>query len=242
MARRLRRCGVYAIRCLVSGAVYVGSSVDIDRRWNNHEHLLKGGRHYNRRLQDEWNNHGRAAFSFGVVVLAGRHELVELEREHTARARACGVVLNVSNNPMAGRGCKPRADLSALPWDQVAWAEKGDRRIARELGCSANAVIARRPHDVPTPGGSRSYIASATKKSLSILSDDEKRARSRRLLAARTPITEARRIEACRQSVSVAHRLIGVDWSKPNTQIARECRVSDVTVRTYRLRMSRKAA
>lgn len=41
--------GIYAIICVVTGRVYCGNSVDIDRRFIEHRNALQGNRHANRR-------------------------------------------------------------------------------------------------------------------------------------------------------------------------------------------------
>ncbi len=60
-------CGIYAIVNCVNGKVYVGSAVDIKRRWIRHVHRLRVGTHTNPILQATWNKHGE--FSFDFIVL-----------------------------------------------------------------------------------------------------------------------------------------------------------------------------
>jgi hypothetical protein len=45
--------GIYAIE-FATGEVYVGSSMDVGRRWQEHERDLRAGRHRNRALQAAW--------------------------------------------------------------------------------------------------------------------------------------------------------------------------------------------
>jgi group I intron endonuclease len=59
--------GVYTITHALSGKVYVGSSVEIRRRWTAHASDLRRGSHRNRYLQAAWTKHGEAAFVFAVV-------------------------------------------------------------------------------------------------------------------------------------------------------------------------------
>lgn len=55
--------GVYKITCSVTGKVYVGSSLNVYRRWHAY-HLprLRRGAHINRYLQNAWNKYGEQAF------------------------------------------------------------------------------------------------------------------------------------------------------------------------------------
>jgi group I intron endonuclease len=59
-------CGIYLIRCRANGYCYVGKSVNIERRWNQHADALNGGTHHNRRLQRDWNLYGPNAFAFQI--------------------------------------------------------------------------------------------------------------------------------------------------------------------------------
>jgi group I intron endonuclease len=60
---------VYRIKNIVSGRVYVGSSVDIERRWGDHRWLLKAGRHHSRKLQRSWTKHGPSAFILEIIEI-----------------------------------------------------------------------------------------------------------------------------------------------------------------------------
>jgi group I intron endonuclease len=47
--------GVYWILNLVNGKVYIGSSVDVENRLQNHKKDLIAGKHRNPYLQRAWN-------------------------------------------------------------------------------------------------------------------------------------------------------------------------------------------
>ena len=59
--------GVYEIRHVASGRVYVGSAVDVPMRWHIHRHHLRTGTHHSSRLQAAWSEFGAAAFSFTIL-------------------------------------------------------------------------------------------------------------------------------------------------------------------------------
>lgn len=59
--------GVYEIVCKVNGRRYVGSAVNLDKRWRRHYRQLNDGVHYNQHLQRAWNKYGSEAFFFKVV-------------------------------------------------------------------------------------------------------------------------------------------------------------------------------
>jgi len=43
--------GIYKIANKVTGDFYIGSAVDINKRWNQHKFLLKKQKHYNYKRQ-----------------------------------------------------------------------------------------------------------------------------------------------------------------------------------------------
>jgi group I intron endonuclease len=61
--------GVYVIRCLNNGRVYVGSSQNISGRWSQHRSLLKSGTHHSASLIEDWQRYGEASFQFEIVEI-----------------------------------------------------------------------------------------------------------------------------------------------------------------------------
>jgi hypothetical protein len=64
--RKIRQ-GVFAVRCTVSGKVWIGSSLDLDKAQNREWFVLQSGAHYNAVLQREWNIHGEKAFEYKIL-------------------------------------------------------------------------------------------------------------------------------------------------------------------------------
>lgn len=76
-----RASGIYQIRCMATGKVYVGSAVDIQARWRNHYDSLKRGKHRNKYLQAAWDKYGARNFECTVLELVDRDNLLEREQE-----------------------------------------------------------------------------------------------------------------------------------------------------------------
>jgi group I intron endonuclease len=72
--------GIYTITHRSSGRSYLGSSVDIDKRWVVHRSSLNRGTHHSPYLQRVWSKHGAAAFDFEVLCETTRAELRREER------------------------------------------------------------------------------------------------------------------------------------------------------------------
>lgn len=64
-----RTSGVYKITCITNGKIYIGSSLDIKKRWSGHQYDLRKNKHPNPHLQGAWNKYGEASFIFEVVEL-----------------------------------------------------------------------------------------------------------------------------------------------------------------------------
>lgn len=60
-------CGIYKIVCKIDSKVYIGRSVDIEKRWKEHKVGLRGRRHSNSHLQRAWDLYGECNFSFEIV-------------------------------------------------------------------------------------------------------------------------------------------------------------------------------
>jgi len=59
--------GVYLIRNKVNNKVYIGSSINIKRRWRDHIYELSRNRHNNIHLQNAWNKYGKDNFEFVIL-------------------------------------------------------------------------------------------------------------------------------------------------------------------------------
>ena len=68
--------GVFQIRNLVSGKIFVASSLNLAAAQNRHRFQLEHGSHPSRRLQKDWTEHGPNAFVFEILdeVHPGEHD------------------------------------------------------------------------------------------------------------------------------------------------------------------------
>lgn len=69
--------GIYVIRHIESGKVYVGSASNISKRWHRHRKDLRLGRHPNKHLQAAWTMYGEDAFVFEVLELTSEFDARE---------------------------------------------------------------------------------------------------------------------------------------------------------------------
>lgn len=94
-------CGVYIILCTASGRYYVGSSVDIERRWNAHRAGLRRRGHHSEKLQRAWDKYGEWEFSLKIVARTQRSDrLASIEQRWIDRLDSFRRGYNVA--PIAG--------------------------------------------------------------------------------------------------------------------------------------------
>lgn len=75
-----RTCGVYVIRDMTDGRVYIGSSVFVEQRLGVHKRLLFLGRHFNPHLQRAWTAHNGSQFEFSIAEECDQHHLIDREQ------------------------------------------------------------------------------------------------------------------------------------------------------------------
>jgi group I intron endonuclease len=72
--------GVYEIANTVNGRRYIGSSVNLEKRFGDHRRQLKDGHHHSRFLQRAWGKYGADAFVFRPLILCSPETLVFYEQ------------------------------------------------------------------------------------------------------------------------------------------------------------------
>lgn len=71
---------VYKVTCLSNGRFYIGSSVNIRKRWSGHKNFLRKGIHDNAHLQRAWDKYGEDQFKFEIVEECSTNVLLEREQ------------------------------------------------------------------------------------------------------------------------------------------------------------------
>ena len=72
--------GIYEITNTINGHRYVGSAVDLKKRWRNHKSALAGNSHHSIYLQRAWSKYGEDAFVFDVLEYWEPEFLVSMEQ------------------------------------------------------------------------------------------------------------------------------------------------------------------
>jgi group I intron endonuclease len=74
--------GVYRIRNLNNDKTYIGSSINVERRFREHRYELTAERHINIKLQRAWKKHGEGAFHFEVIERIADPSLLMPREQH----------------------------------------------------------------------------------------------------------------------------------------------------------------
>lgn len=68
MAGAVPICGIYAITRIGTDECYIGQSINIRRRFNDHRRDLKAGKARSEKLQIAFDRHGLSAFAFEILA------------------------------------------------------------------------------------------------------------------------------------------------------------------------------
>jgi group I intron endonuclease len=74
--------GIYGIIHIKSKKIYVGSAINITKRWREHRHYLRLQKHRNPYLQSAWNKHGENSFEFVVLEKVKKSNLLIKREQH----------------------------------------------------------------------------------------------------------------------------------------------------------------
>lgn len=117
--------GIYAITNTVNGKRYVGSAVNLSKRWWKHLAQLRSKKHHSTKLQNSWNKHGEKAFKFTVLeYVKDLRQLIASEQTHIDAAHAVANGYNVC--PRAGS--RMGTTVSEETREKLSKAGKGRKR------------------------------------------------------------------------------------------------------------------
>lgn len=91
--------GIYVIRNIVNGKVYIGSSSNIQSRLHHHRKKLNKNQHDNPHLQNAWIFYGEDYFRFDVLEFVPIATLLVKEKEYIEKYKACDRNFGYNNVP-----------------------------------------------------------------------------------------------------------------------------------------------
>lgn len=73
--------GIYQIQSKINPTrIYVGSTINLNKRWRRHVSLLKRGSHPNNKLQHHYNKYGEEDLVFSILLGCENKELIDKEQ------------------------------------------------------------------------------------------------------------------------------------------------------------------
>lgn len=80
--------GIYMIKNLSNNKVYIGQSVNINKRWNDHKSKLENNKHENLHLQGAYNQYGQDCFEFSIICECEEKDLNRKEKFYINKYRS----------------------------------------------------------------------------------------------------------------------------------------------------------
>lgn len=72
--------GIYQIRNINNNKIYIGSTINYNKRRSAHKSLLKNNKHHSIYLQNAWNKYGENSFVFDFLIEIDKKLLIENEQ------------------------------------------------------------------------------------------------------------------------------------------------------------------
>jgi len=116
--------GIYAAVNRLNGHLYIGSSSDIYRRWNDHRKLLRKGSHPTPYFQNAWNKYEESAFDWVILETCLPEPTMLVARESEWMKNNVGKMYNFNNDP-SPRYQKPFSEQHRA---RLSLAHKGRKR------------------------------------------------------------------------------------------------------------------
>ena len=131
------KSGIYRIRNLVNGKVYIGSAVNIRHRWQLHIQQLRNNKHHSVKLQRAFNKYGEDNFTIEILeILEDRSLLLETEQKYMDKYNVVQEGYNVC--PIAGsslgvkRSEETRKKIGDLHRGRT-WSEEAREKLRQAL-------------------------------------------------------------------------------------------------------------
>ena len=137
--------GIYQILNAINGKSYIGSAINIKKRWKEHIWELIRNAHYNKYLQRSWNKYGKDAFKFIVLLRCEKKDLlyyeqIAIDKYKTAKNKngynLCPTVGNTLGIKLSqeARNRISQTLKGNIPWNKgIPCSEETKQKLSRAL-------------------------------------------------------------------------------------------------------------
>lgn len=132
------KIGIYKILSKKTNRVYIGSTIDLVRRWREHKKLLKGQRHHSSFLQNHYNKYGIGDLEFIILEKCNKENLIDKEQFYLDTNKCEFNVLKIAYSVWGFKHSKETKDKisktlqghvhSSTTKDKISKALKGKER------------------------------------------------------------------------------------------------------------------
>lgn len=91
--------GIYEIYCSKSGKRYIGSSKNIEKRWESHLRGLRSGKHHNYYLQKAYYRYGEDNFVFNILKIVDNEKDLYMIEEQFIKKFKFSKLFNAMRKP-----------------------------------------------------------------------------------------------------------------------------------------------
>jgi phenylalanyl-tRNA synthetase alpha chain len=123
--------GVYSITNIKNKKRYIGSAVNIERRWMQHRSELRGGYHRSRYLQRAWKKYGEDAFRFEILATCDPDDLIAQEQFFIKDEP--GMVLRTHTSPVQVRYMETQMKKGITPPYRIIVPGRAFRNEATDM-------------------------------------------------------------------------------------------------------------
>lgn len=139
--------GVYRIVCLPTKKLYIGSSVNLYKRWQDHQRDLARQTHANQKLQRAYLKYGADAFQFEIIELVLPPFLTEREQYHLDKNKPFGNkgfnIARQAANPLLGLERPPLTEATREKLRLAHLGQPGHWTGKKRPGIGAKISVAK---------------------------------------------------------------------------------------------------
>ena len=135
------KSGIYKIESLSNPyRIYIGSAVDINKRWITHLWSLRRNKHHSQKLQRHYNKYGELDFKFIDILRCKPEELLNIEqylldfyKPYFNNCKIAGSSLGIRHSEEFRQKCRNRAGEKRKPRSPETRFKIGETRRERNI-------------------------------------------------------------------------------------------------------------